>query len=1465
MKKLMLSILSAALVILTVFSQPTEILAEVGTTYYVSSSKGNDENNGKTTGAPFKTLHVINEMEFGPGDSILLEADSVFDDQFIHLKGSGSKGLPITIGRYGEGSDPIINTNAKGIWYQDFGKALDSSAHKYKGDVSSSIHLFDTSFVEISDLELTNRAPEGEVYNAIDVMDRTGVSAVAQNKGTVEHIYLNNLYIHDVQGNVYNKHMNNGGIYFTVAKPLDEAVTGISRYHDIRIENSRVEDVNRWGIAVGYTAYWDKFLGSAISDENAKKYGSTEVVIRNNYIKNAGGDAITGMYLDKPLFEYNVSEGAAKQINPTDYSATATGRVAVAIWAWKCKDAIFQFNEAYNTYENQDGQAWDFDYGDGTIYQYNYSHNNGGGTLLICLYESYNSIFRYNISLDDQKAILDMPDHPYATVYNNTFIIPEGVPFIKPISFKLGRADIENNIIYRRGEAASEDWRDTEQVKFDNNLYFGFTNLPKNEGNAVVGDPLFVGLEGPTEFTGKNPSSGLITHDRSAFDNFKVKKDSPATNNGKYIENPGDTDFFGNPLGPVHSIGAFAGSEKTTRVYSSNPSIIVDQESKKITGIGKSVTTEKAKTMFRYDTTMTFSLIKEDGTSLGSEEFITETTRLVISDDTGENRSLDSTTYTFFNLGSDKKDIVETNYMVENSKSLISLPSIEKAPISVSDFLNGLEVSEFAIVSLLDSGTEYTGATLKDGLTVRITAENGTHRDYDLNLKNRYHWALDFNLKESNNTWHPQVKSGGLYENLTSYDGQWPNFNGASYALVGVDLPNHTQAADENTHGLLGDAMDKGQRKEGHSMAYRVPLNGKIKFELSNGEPYLRQDGNTGGYVNLSLTHNGKVLQTVKLEQSKVKGAFESMVLEVKAGDMIRLEANNVDSPSRPSIHATPIITYLETNVDELEKEIVSTTYMFDREKGKLSIPSILNNPTLIEEVKSNIVVSENAIIEFYDGTLPYKDDKIKDGLTLRVVDTDGNYNAYEIEVKNIYNWALDYSGQTNLNVWSGQYKENDNYSELKTYDPTYPNWVGVDYALVGVDLQSHAESTNEDTHGLLGDTMNPSMRKQGHSMAYTVPQDGRIKFDLKDGEPYLRQAGNQGGSVNLEFTLNGDTLQTLYLENSLEKADFESMEIDVKAGDVLRVEAKSVDNPSKPSIHVTPIITYIEQDEVIIVDKTALNEIVDEALLLDESLYTEESFKKVEDAINAGKAVLIDEQATQEIVNAAVEVIRSALDDLVEVEEVIVDKTGLVETIARAKAIEQDLYTNETVEVLNTAIEEAEVVNADLSATSVDVDSAIENLETAIDSLVEKEEPSNPIVDKSKLQQIVNEAKAIILDDYTEESSKQVIESLNIALNLLNDDKATQDTIDSATKSLRSAIDALIENDEVVEEPEETPKPETKPENKPAVDQEEGSKEDSGNLPSTGVQVQTGVYLVSVASLISGILLLIKRRRNLN
>ena len=252
--------------------------AQQGTTYYVSSENGDDANDGTSEKKAFKSLDKINDITLQPGDKVLLEKGSVFDDQYIHVKGSGSAEAPIEISTYGEGDRPQINANGKGVWYQDYGNRLDNTWHKYQGNVSSTILLEDVEYIEVRGLELTNDRQEGDddgkAYNDFNVMDRTGVAGVAQNKGTINHIVLDDLYVHDVDGNVYNKHMANGGIYFIVEKPENESATGISKFDDLVIENCRVETTNRWGIAAAYTY-------ATVEDilQNAKDKGEAPFII----------------------------------------------------------------------------------------------------------------------------------------------------------------------------------------------------------------------------------------------------------------------------------------------------------------------------------------------------------------------------------------------------------------------------------------------------------------------------------------------------------------------------------------------------------------------------------------------------------------------------------------------------------------------------------------------------------------------------------------------------------------------------------------------------------------------------------------------------------------------------------------------------------------------------------------------------------------------------------------------------------------------------------------------------------------------------------------------------------------------------------------------------------------------------------------------------------------------------------
>lgn len=1292
-----------------------------GTTYYVSSVDGDDSNTGKSENEAFQTLDKINEITLQPGDRVLLERGSVFEDQYLHIKGSGSEDAYIEISTYGDESEnrPLINTNGKGVWYQDYGHQLDNANHKYKGNVSTSILLKDVEYIEVRGLEITNdrekgidEADEGLAYNNYKVMDRTGVAGVAQNKGTLDHIVLDDLYIHDVTGNVQNKHMANGGIYFIVQDPKNEQETGIAKYDDLVIENCRLERVNRWGIAAVYTAYHGQFSGqAAIPDDKISKYGATNVVIQNNYIKEAGGDSITTMYCDRPIVQNNVSEDAAAQIKNGVYDAPGMpggatfGKVAAAIWPWKCKDAVFQYNECFDTLNafngNGDGQAWDADYGDGTLYQYNYSHGNTGGTVMFCGVDSINNTFRYNISQNEGMGPLDPAGNSgNCHVYNNTFYIKEGLNTIWSTAHaNNGPVTMENNIFYFAGDTPRSgiNWQpSTNNNKvYDNNLYYNLAenNRPLDSNGIYVsaGKALLADAgNGPTAPTAD--LTARVHNDPNAateFDGYKLAENSPAINAGKIITDQNgfaiEHDFFGHKITATPEIGA---------AESDVPSV-----------------------------------------GLGSTVYMTDET--------------------------------------DEDNKLIYIPFTDANPTTAGEVIMNVTTDDTAIVSVVEESGDAIGYTdaVAEGMKLRISDGGNNVNEYTIKQKNTYQWAKDYVHRQQGNVWFAQALIGDAWQNMTTVDKDgWPNWALDTYYGPGVDAPqNTTSGYDDDVHGLISTPL-KTATAEGTAMAFRAPKSGTVNFSVKDDEPYLRQEGNSGGSVKITLYVNGEEKQSCEMSVSKQKAEFPALNdIEVQQGDWIRAVATNIDSPSKGSVHITPTIEYQDVKADdttapraprnvdvsdidkttatvtwdeaidnvgvtgyniylgdseealngeelvtdrsyklenldagtsytvsveavdaagnksdkasadfttvrdgdvtppsaptdlkvgertdesitvswkestddtevtgyrvfvdgeekadvtetectvegleagteytvsvkaydaegnesEASEEVTVTTlsdncslvdsmYMTDEESLVIYVPFTENNPTTAAELLGNVTVDATAEagvvtggdefgVDWAAGT-----DKIAENMLLRITAENRDTKDYTILQKNEYSWTMDYAGPQQGNVWFGQMKTGADgaWENIEAYDPTYPNWQVDTYYGPGVDEESHTTPVTDETHGLLSAPPDSDIYT---AMAFRAPKTGTVSFEVKDDEPYLRQAGNEGGTVTLSLLVNDEVKQSVILEESQVAAeDWENFdEIEVTAGDYIRVTAKTNENASRPSLHVSPVITY--------------------------------------------------------------------------------------------------------------------------------------------------------------------------------------------------------------------------------------------------------------------------------------------------
>ena len=96
--------------------------------------------------------------------------------------------------------------------------------------------------------------------------------------------------------------------------------------------------------------------------------------VENNYMEKIGGDGITVRDTDGALIEHNLVRDCRYQ--NTGYN--------VGIWPFEAANTVIQYNEAYDTHSVQDGQGLDCDHASSnSVMQYNYSHNNEGGFMLI--------------------------------------------------------------------------------------------------------------------------------------------------------------------------------------------------------------------------------------------------------------------------------------------------------------------------------------------------------------------------------------------------------------------------------------------------------------------------------------------------------------------------------------------------------------------------------------------------------------------------------------------------------------------------------------------------------------------------------------------------------------------------------------------------------------------------------------------------------------------------------------------------------------------------------------------------------------------------------------------------------------------------------------------------------------------------------------------------------------------------
>ncbi len=433
-------------------------------TYYVDSVKGKATYDGLTPETPKRSFNELKNIFFQAGDKILLKKSCEFNG-VLTITGCGTEEEPIYVGSYGEGTMPIVNGNGRNA-------AVQISAQH----------------IVVDGIEVTNANGSFGIY------------ILPLTEGENEDITIRNCYVHDVdvEENNFN-YITCGGILARA-----DGSTPVW-FKDLNIEGNRIENVcrcavvisNSWGWRYHHEANWLK--NNYVSDDEGW-YPNVECKIRNNYINGARGDAILIQCGKDMLIEHNTVYNSC--CSKEEHGKTAM----VAVWTISTLNTVMQYNEvAYTKRNAADGEAFDTDHSDvNCTIQYNYSHDNEGGFVLLCnTYEgtAKNAVVRYNLSVNDGKKngiVTFIGSVPGSQIYNNTFFVSAtDVLFFmwgndgKPI--KAQDVTLTNNlfigsynrgIYYADGSIGKDFYQAVENIVFDTNL-FSKVLMPSSRGGVL--------------------------------------------------------------------------------------------------------------------------------------------------------------------------------------------------------------------------------------------------------------------------------------------------------------------------------------------------------------------------------------------------------------------------------------------------------------------------------------------------------------------------------------------------------------------------------------------------------------------------------------------------------------------------------------------------------------------------------------------------------------------------------------------------------------------------------------------------------------------------------------------------------------------------------------------------------------------------------------------------------------------
>ena len=534
--------------------------------YYLSSSTGNDNNNGSQT-QPWKTLSKLSNISLGPGDTVYFKKGDTFRGHYV-VNGSGTEGNLITFTSYGSGNQPIISGSSHDDGGGDYREAILVTNHDNM--------VFDG--LEIQNHRTISRSGVGDLVSfgiRIEVSD----SNVDLNNFSFRNMTFKNVYalywVDPADQNAFNDFEVSG-------------LTFISSWggiiNNVIVEESYFTDLQRIGVHIKNT------MGKTSTKRN------TNFVFRNNEFFQIGGTCVLPIRTENCLIENNIFNQPGAKTNDK-----MIGRGS-AVWNWYSINTIVQYNQAINAKGILDSHGIHVDHSNvDTFIQYNYMQDCEGGFVEI-LGGNQRAVYRFNISVNDgwrvnpnwvnsdhtiwlNDKIGGQSGHPSydSYIYNNTVVINKSGndAFDTAIDINGQNTRIFNNIFYAvngSGIGNQQGNYSDPNLMMTNNLFFGNirNNFKTIDANRIEVNPVFYNEQSGDQYGFQIDASSQAIDAGAAYTGNYAHPAIPVDASTIFanLEEYPTVDFFGNSLSGDSTPNIGASNAKNGEITLSNKSDI---------------------------------------------------------------------------------------------------------------------------------------------------------------------------------------------------------------------------------------------------------------------------------------------------------------------------------------------------------------------------------------------------------------------------------------------------------------------------------------------------------------------------------------------------------------------------------------------------------------------------------------------------------------------------------------------------------------------------------------------------------------------------------------------------------------------------------------------------------------------------------------------------------------------------